>query len=86
MQHEDGSYSHLWSLDYKVISEFVTVFYDGEATFALARTYSLTMDKKYLDGAEKAVQMFIREDYTKYRDHRVSYALNEVTMYAPKEE
>ncbi len=86
MQHEDGSYSHLWSLDYKVISEFVTVFYDGEATFALARTYSLTMDKKYLDGAEKAVQMFIREDYTKYRDHWVSYALNEVTMYAPKEE
>ncbi len=85
MQNSDGSYYHVWHANFKEKAEYRTVYYDGEATFALARAYSLTKEQKYLDGAEKAVNMFIREDYTQYRDHWVAYALNEVTMYSPKE-
>ncbi len=85
MQNYDGSYYHVWHVNFTEKAEYRTVYYDGEATFALARTYSLTKDQKYLDAAEKAVNMFIREDYTQYRDHWVAYALNEVTMYSPEE-
>ncbi len=62
-----------------------TVYYDGEAVFALARLYSLTKDERWLDAAKIAVDRFIRDNYTKYRDHWVAYALNEITKYAPEE-
>ena len=62
-----------------------TVYYDGEAVFSLARLYSLTKDERWLDAAKIAVDRFIRDDYTKHRDHWVAYALNEITKYAPEE-
>jgi len=65
--------------------EFRTIYYDGEATFALARAYTFTKDKKYLDGAALAVENFITKDYTKYRDHWVAYSVNEVVKYLPEE-
>ncbi len=86
MQNNDGSYYHVWNVDFSRSSSYRTVYYDGEATFALSRAYSLTKDKKYLDAAEKAIEMFISKDYTQYRDHWVAYALNEVTKHSPKEE
>ncbi len=62
-----------------------TVYYDGEAVFALARLYSITGDKRWLDAACAAIERFIRDDYTKYRDHWVAYAMNEVTKYVHDE-
>lgn len=62
-----------------------TVYYDGEAVFALARLYSLTKDERWLDAAKTAVDRFIRDNYTKHRDHWVAYAMNEITKYAPEE-
>ena len=81
---DKGTYYHvLNSPDYSPKEEYRTVYYDGEATFALARAYSLTREQKYLEGAMMAVENFIAKDYTRYRDHWVAYALNEVTKYAP---
>ncbi|MBE6607409.1 MAG: hypothetical protein E7633_02465 [Ruminococcaceae bacterium] len=85
-QNDDGSYNHIFNISFDRTSAYRTVYYDGEATFALSRAYSLTKDARYLAAAEKAIEMFIREDYTQYRDHWVAYALNEVTKYSPKEE
>lgn len=65
--------------------KFRTVYYDGECVFALCRLYGLTRDKRWLDAAELAVDRFIREDYTKHRDHWVAYAMNEITKYLPRE-
>jgi hypothetical protein len=82
---ETGTYYHVLNFpDYSPKDEYRTVYYDGEATFALARAYSCTGEQKYLDAATAAVENFIAKDYTRYRDHWVAYALNEVTKYVPE--
>ena len=83
---EDGSYWHILYSDFTRGEEFRTVYYDGECTFALTRLYSLTGDQKWLDAACKAIDHFIAENYTQYRDHWVAYSLNEVTKYVDKQE
>ncbi len=65
--------------------KFRVVYYDGEAVFGLVRLYGLTGEQRWLDAAQKAVDRFIREDYTQYADHWVAYSMNELTKYAPKE-
>ena len=82
---DTGKYFHVLNYpDFSPKEEFRTIYYDGEATFALTRTYTFTKDKKYLDAAALAVDNFIAEDYTRYRDHWVAYSLNEITMYIPE--
>ena len=82
MQKEDGSYIHvLNSEDFQLKEEQRTVYYDGEATFALAKLYSITKEQKYLEAAKRAIQYFIDNDYAQYCDHWISYAVNEVTKH-----
>ena len=85
MQDPDsGEYYHVLNYpDFSRKEAYRTVYYDGEATFALARAYTCTGLDKYLDGAKQAVEHFIARDYTRYRDHWVAYSLHEVTKYAP---
>ncbi len=86
LDQSSGEYFHV--LNYPSCTpkeKYRTVYYDGEATFALCRLYSLTKDEKWLNAAKKAVDHFIKADYVKYRDHWVAYAMNELTMYAPEE-
>lgn len=85
LENDDGSYYHVLNYpDYSPKEEFRTIYYDGEATFALTRAYTFTGERKYLDGAAKAVDYFIANDYTVYRDHWVAYSLNEITQYLPE--
>lgn len=82
----DGSFFHV--LNFPTLSpkdKFRTVYYDGESTFALARLYGLTGDKKWLDAAALSAERFIREGYEKYRDHWVAYAMNELTKHLPED-
>lgn len=81
---DNGSYWHILTRDFSRLEQFRTVYYDGECTFALTRLYSLTGDQKWLDAACKAIDHFIAEDYTQYRDHWVAYSLNEVTKYVDR--
>lgn len=86
MKGETGTFVHV--LDYEkgtVKAEFRTVYYDGEAAFALSRLYSLTKSQLWLMAATRVVDHFIEADYTKYRDHWVAYAVNELTMYKKDE-
>lgn len=84
--HETGEFFHVLSIPSLSRKEKVrTVYYDGECVFALARLYSLTKDERWLDASKSAVDRFIREDYTKHRDHWVAYALNEITKHVPEE-
>ena len=79
---QSGRYYHILNFPgFTKKEEFRTVYYDGEATFALARAYSLIKDKKYIDGARAAVENFIKQDYTKYCDHWVAYSLLEITKH-----
>jgi len=80
--NETGAYIHVLNAnDYTIRDAFRTVYYEGEATFGLARAYTYTGEQKFLDAAITSVEMFIRENYIIHRDHWVAYALNEVTKY-----
>jgi hypothetical protein len=82
---ESGTYYHVLNFpDFTPKEEYRTIYYDGEATFGLTRAYTYTRDLKYLHGAMAAVDNFINKRYTRYRDHWVAYALNEITKYAPE--
>ncbi len=81
-----GEFTHVLNMpSLEVKDKMRTVYYDGEAVFALARLYGLTGEQRWLDAASSAVERFIREDYTKHRDHWVAYAMNEITKYKPEE-
>lgn len=82
MLNEDtGEYYHVLNGDCSRKEQFRTVYYDGEATFALCRLYSLTGDEKWLNAAKAAVEHFIDADYVQFKDHWVAYSMNEITKY-----
>lgn len=86
MQEENGSYFHVLSFpDYERKDRDRIVYYDGEATFALAKAYGVLKDEKYLNAARKALDYFIANGYTRFCDHWIAYAVNEVTLYDPQE-
>lgn len=76
-----GEYYHILSKDLEQLEPYRTVYYDGEATFALCRLYGLTKDERYLEAARFAADHFIAENYIKYHDHWVAYSMNELTKY-----
>ena len=82
---DNGKFYHVLNYhDYSKKEEYRIVYYDGEATFALARAYGFTGKDEFLEGAKMSVENFIINDFTQYRDHWVSYSLNEVTKYIPE--
>ena len=81
MDQDSGEYFHVLNGDFSRKEKYRTVYYDGEATFALCRLYSLTSDELWLDAAQSAVDRFIAEDYTQYKDHWVAYSMNEITKH-----
>lgn len=86
LDQETGEYYHILNGDFSRKEEFRTVYYDGEATFALCRLYSLTHDSVWLNAAQSAVAHFIEADYTQYKDHWVAYSMNEITKYITDDE
>lgn len=81
-----GDYYHVLNYpDFTLKDKYRTVYYDGEATFALSKLYSHTRDKLWLDAAMKAVDYFIDNNYERHVDHWIAYAVNELTLYVPSE-
>lgn len=83
---DTGEYYHVLNGDFSPKEEYRTVYYDGEATFALCRLYGLTGEEVWLEAAKTAVDHFIAADYTQYKDHWVAYAMNEITMHVDEPE
>ncbi len=81
---KDGTYFHVLNEDFTRKEAYRTVYYDGEATFALCRLYGLTGDEKWLRAAECAADHFIEAGYEEYRDHWIEYTFNELTTYSDK--
>ena len=78
---ETGEYWHVLNGDFSRKEKERTVYYDGEATFALIKLYGLTRNERWLDTASRAVDHFIAAEYEQYKDHWVAYSLNEITKY-----
>lgn len=83
---ETDEFSHVLNMDFSLKERYRTVYYDGEAAYALCRLYRLTKEEKWLFYAEKAVDHFLAADYTRYRDHWVAYAMNEITRYIHRDD
>lgn len=81
LDQETGCSYHVLNGDFSRKEEFRTVYYDGEATFALCRLYGMTGEEVWLNAAQAAVNHFIEADYTQYKDHWVAYSMNEITKY-----
>ena len=86
LDQSDGTWYHVLGGDFSRKEEFRTVYYDGEATFALCRLYGLTEDQLWLDAAQASVEHFIEADYTQHKDHWVAYSMNEITKYVTDRE
>jgi hypothetical protein len=75
---ETGEYFHVLNAgDFSPKAKDRTVYYDGEAVFALMRLYRHFKDEKWLNAAKLSFDYFIQNDYHKYADHWLSYAVNE---------
>jgi hypothetical protein len=91
MDQNTGKYYHvlyygeIGRSDFSRKEAFRIIYYDGEATLALVKLYSMTGDEKWLNAAKAAVENFIKEDYVRYKDHWVAYAMNEITKYVDDE-
>lgn len=81
LDQETGSYYHVLNGDFSRKEEFRTIFYDGEATYALCRLYGFTGEEEWIYAAGSAVERFMEEEYSQYRDRWVSYSMNEMTKY-----
>jgi UDP-N-acetylmuramoyl-tripeptide--D-alanyl-D-alanine ligase len=82
MQREDGSFCHVLNADTLAPKQdFRTVYYDGEAAFALMRLYGATGEKRWLDAARRAVDHFISKDYWQHNDHWLAYCVNELSTH-----
>lgn len=81
LSQDTGEYYHVLNGDFTRKEEYRTVYYDGEATFALCRLYSLTGEPVWLEAAKSAVAHFIEADYAQYKDHWVAYSMNEITKH-----
>ena len=86
MDPESGEFFHVLHLDFSPKNRYRTVYYDGEAAYALCRLYRLTHEKQWLLAAEKAVNHFLSADYTRFRDHWVAYAMNEIIRYVHRDD
>jgi len=79
---ETGNYTHVLSYpSMELKEEFRIVYYAGEACFALTRLYTVDRNQKWMDAIELAFDFFIANDYHKFSDHWLAYAVNEISLY-----
>lgn len=84
---QTGAFRHV--LDFPTLAtreEFRTIYYEGEAAFALMRLYEISGDQRWLDAVELAFRHFIAQDHARYHDHWLGYCVNELTRHRPREE
>ncbi|MDD7973017.1 hypothetical protein [Roseinatronobacter alkalisoli] len=87
MKRADGSFNHVLHADsLELKQQRRTVYYDGEAAFALVRLHEITGDARWLEAVRQAVAQFIEKDYWQYNDHWLAYCMAELLRHDPDPE
>jgi hypothetical protein len=84
---QTGAFRHV--LDFPTLEtreQFRTIYYEGEAAFALMRLHELSGDQRWLDTVELAFKHFIAQNHARFHDHWLGYCVNELTRHRPREE
>lgn len=79
----DGRFNHVLNLDLSVKEAFRIIYYEGEITFAMARLYQVTPEPEIKDLIQHSLDYMVAHDYGRYRDHWISYAINEALQLFP---
>lgn len=82
---EDNRTIHVLDEMLTIKEKFRIEYYDGETLFALLRAYGVFKEEKIMKICEDLMAQFIANDYQKYHDHWLSYAVNEFLRYKEKE-
>ncbi|TAS71685.1 glycosyl transferase family 1, partial [Lactiplantibacillus plantarum] len=82
-QEPSGKLIHVLNPDLTVKAAFRIIYYEGEVAFALSRLYELTHDKNVMNLVKQILDYMVANDYGKYHDHWISYAINEALLVFP---
>lgn len=77
MQEDNGEFYHILDTNGNKKEKYRTIYYDGEAVFSLLKFYETIDNKLYYNKAKKSIDMFLENNYESYRDHWISYSMNE---------
>ncbi|AVK61570.1 glycosyl transferase family 1 [Lactobacillus sp. CBA3605] len=78
-----GKLNHVLNTDLTLKSAYRTIYYEGEVAFGLSRLYELNHDPAVLELVKQILDYMVANDYGKYHDHWISYAINEALQVFP---
>ena len=82
----DDETIHVLDESFQIKEKFRIVYYDGEALFALLRAYALLKDEQILNLCRRLMNHFVANNYERYHDHWLSYAVNEFLIYEERDD
>ncbi|MCJ7843092.1 hypothetical protein MUB24_19865 [Lederbergia sp. NSJ-179] len=87
MKTPSGGFIHVLSYPtFEIKDIHRIIYYEGEAILSLLRLYKVDKNDLWLNEVKHTFDYFIAHDYWKHHDHWLSYATNELILYAPEDQ
>ncbi len=78
-----GKLVHVLNPDLTLKAAYRIIYYEGEVVFGLARLYELTKNEDVLALVKQILDFMVANNYGRYHDHWISYAINEALQVFP---